>query len=446
MAQRPNVILFIPEDMGFGDLGCHGNPMIQTPHLDRFASESIEFNRFYVSPVCAPTRASLLTGRHNFRTGVADVFPGGCELNPDEITLADRLRDTGYATGLFGKWHLGDGPDERPSGRGFGEVLSFPGIGLHADHYTDPPLLHNDQPVHRDGYCMDIFTDAAIDFIRDHREEPFFICLPSNLLHTPLVAPDDQLARYADIPSNRLSDETRTTYAMASNVDDNFGRLRAALQELGLEDDTLMIVTSDHGPCSGSRPIDRYNAGLHGQKGTVYDHGVRVMCFMRWPNGFDAGVRAHPVAAHIDIMPTVLEACGINPGEQAKPLDGRSLLPLLRDADADWPDRYIPLQWDSGLEPRYNHAWCVVGPKWKLVQPVGMDAENQQHIRDMYTTLCRVQGRGERSIEGEPRHELYDMVNDPGEHHDRAAEHPDIVAEMRAVYDAWFADVTSGQG
>lgn len=441
MTKQPNVILFMPEDMGLGDMHAHGNPIVHTPNLDRFASESVAWDRFYTSPVCAPTRAGWMTGRDAFRTGVTDVFGDACEMATDELTLAEALKSAGYATGLFGKWHLGEAPERQPHRRGFDEFLGCLGVGLGKVGYFDPVLNHNGRDEQRRGYCMDIFTDAAIEFMQRHKEEPFLLCLPSNLLHTPLIAPEDEMARYADTD---LSEETRTLYAMTSNVDANFGRLRTALAELGLEDDTFIIVTSDHGPCSGSKPLDRYNPepGLHGLKGTIYDRGIRVFCYMRWPNGFDAGPSPVPFGAYIDLMPTILDACGVSP-RGGHPMTGRTLMPLLRDRTADWPDRCFVTQWDSGPQPRRGHAFCVINQRWKLAQPCGMDDPRQQHIRDRYRQMCIQQGRGERSIDGPPRHELYDLQHDPGEYHDLAGDHPDVVAQLRAHYDAWFDDATT---
>jgi len=438
MSRRPNVILFLADDLGYGDIGVHGNSVVKTPHIDAFAKESIEWDRFYVSPVCAPTRASMMTGRYNFRTGVTDVFGRGCEMATDEVTVAELLQDAGYATGLFGKWHLGDQAQHSPTQRGFGEVLSFTGCAMRADEYFDPTLLHNDVPEARKGYCLDIFTDAAIAFMNSHRNDPFFIFLPSNLIHTPLVAPDSLVAQYDNLG---LIESTQKTYAMVQNLDDNFGKLRKALNDLGLEDDTLLIATSDNGPCSGSNPVERHMAGLHGLKGTVYENGIRVPCFMRWPNGFSAASVRTQIAAHVDLLPTIADACGVSlpPG---RTLDGTNLMPILRQPDSSRTGRDLMFQWDSGETPRRGHAFCVLNQRWKLVQPCGMDSCGQQHIRDRYAELCQLQDRGDRSIDGPARFELYDLQADPGEHVDLAGKHPEIVNEMRMAYDAWFDEVT----
>lgn len=434
---KPNVILFLTDDQGFGDLGCHGNPQLKTPNLDAFARQAVEFTRFHVSPVCAPTRASLMIGRYNFRAGVCDVFGNGCKMDPKEVTLAQALRAAGYATGMFGKWHLGDDAERNPNARGFDEALTFPGPAMRRDQYFHPELLHNGVKTRIRGYCMDIFADHAIEFVKRNRAKPFFLYLPTNLVHTPLVVADDLAAPYDAVG---LTNSTAKIYGMLRSIDNNFGRLRAALQELGLEDNTLLIFTSDNGPCSGSAPLDRFMAGLHGLKGTVYENGIRVPCFLRWPAGLKSPAKIDRLAAHLDLMPTILEACG-TPAPKGVKFDGASLLPLLRDPAAAWPDRTLFFQWDSGQTPRRRHAYAVLTEQWKLVQPVGMDSANQKHIRDRYAELCALQGRGQRTIEGPPRCELYDVAKDPGETKDVAAAHPDLVAQMKKQYDAWFDDV-----
>jgi arylsulfatase A-like enzyme len=435
---RPNVVLFLADDLGYGDLSCHGNPHLKTPQLDTFARQAVEFTQFHVSPVCAPTRASLMTGRYNFRTGVADVFGQAANMDPKEVTVAQVLRQAGYATGLFGKWHLGEA-STGPKHHGFDESLTFQGAVLRGG-YFDPSLIHNGQPEKRRGYCMDIFTDAAIAFIKQNRDRPFFVYLPANLIHTPLQVPPELAVAYDNLG---LGTNTAKAYGMIRSVDNNFGRLWTALKDLGLEDNTLLIFTSDNGPCSGSKPAEhRFLAGLHGLKGTVYEGGIRVPCFMRWPAGFKSPDKVDRFTAHVDIMPSSLAACGV-PAPAAGKLDGLSLLPLLRDPAADWPDRTLFFQWDSGQVPRRGQAFAVLTEKWKLVQPCGMDLPQQKHIRDTYATLCRLQGRGERSIEGAPRFELYDIAHDPGESRDIAAAHPHVVAKMKQQYDAWFSDVAA---
>jgi arylsulfatase A-like enzyme len=436
--RRPNVVVFLADDLGYGDLACHGNPHVKTPQLDTFAREAVEFTQFHVSPVCSPTRASLLTGRYNFRTGIADVFGQAANMDPKETTVAQVLGEAGYATGLFGKWHLGDARTG-PKHHGFKESLTFQGAAL-GRGYFDPSLIHNGEPETHRGYCMDIFADAAIAFIKQNRNQPFFVYLAANLIHTPLMVPPELAAPYDNLD---IGVSTAKVYGMIRNVDNNFGRLRAALKELGIEDNTLLIFTSDNGPCSGSKPAEnRFLAGLHGLKGTVYEGGIRVPCFMRWPAGFKSPGKVERLTAHVDFMPSVLAARNV-PAPPGVKLDGLTLLPLLRDRSAHWPERTLFFQWDSGQVPRRGQAFAVLTERWKLVQPCGMDLPQQQHIRDTYAKLCALQGRGQRSIEGTPRFELYEIAGDPGETRDVAPAHPQLVEKMKRQYDAWFDDVAA---
>jgi len=434
---RPNVICFLTDDQGFGDLGDHGNPYVRTPNMDAFFSEAVELTRFYVSPVCAPTRASLMTGRYNFRTGVSDVFDKACHMDPAEVTLAEALKAAGYVTGIFGKWHLGDDGPHAPNAQGFDESLVFRRAAMPRKQYFDPELLHNGANQRYTGYCMDVFTDAAIEFIKKHQSEPFFVYLATNLIHTPLAVTDELVAPFE---ARGIEGKTAKIGGLLKSIDNNFGRLGDALKKLGLDDNTLLIFASDNGPCAGSIRPDRYMAGLCGLKGTVYENGIRVPCAMRWPAGFKGMAKVDRLAAHVDIYPTILNACGV-PSPTGVKIDGISLLPLLRKPSAAWPQRTIFFQWDSAPVPRRGHAFTVLTERWKLVQSVGMDSPVQQHIRDRYAELCKAQGRGDRTIEGQPRYELYDLLADPGETKDLAVKHPDIVDRMKKQYDAWFSDV-----
>ena len=433
--QKPNIVLILVDDQGFGDLGYHGNPHVHTPHMDSFARDAVEFTQFYVSPVCSPTRASLMTGRYNFRTGVTDVAMPACEMDPQEVTIAESLRDGGYATGIFGKWHLGDGPEHGPGAQGFDESLVHTGWGM--AKYFDPQLISNGVKKTFKGYCMDIFTNHAIEFIRQNRARPFFVYLAANLIHTPLQVADELSSPFQ---AAGLDGKTALICGMLKSVDDNFGRMRAALKELGLEKNTFFIFLGDNGPCAGSVTTQRFMAGLHGLKGTPYENGIRVPCFMRWQGGFKSPAKIDRIAAHIDIMPTVLAACGV-----ARPnsvtWDGVNLMPLLRNPAMQWPDRTLFFQWDSGPIPRRGHAFAVRNQRYKLVQPTGMDSPNQKHICDRYTELCVAQGRGAHTIEGPPRYELYDISNDAGETKDIAARYAEMVENMKRQYEAWFDDV-----
>ena len=329
-ARRPNVLLIITDDQGFGDLGAHGNPKIKTPHLDAFTRESVWLKNFYVSPVCAPTRASLLTGRYNFRTGVVDTYLGRALMYPDEVTLAEMLAGAGYRTGIFGKWHLGDNAPMRPIDQGFQEALVIKGggIGQASDppggsSYFDPILQHNGRQERYKGYCSDIFAGAAIDFIKSAGERPFFAYLAFNCPHDPLEVSEADLAPYKamdltldsfpklgqTIPPEWASppEKVARVYAMVSNIDTNVGRVLKALagfQACERHDRHLPDRQRASARCGGTPAC---GAG----KASVYDGGIRVPCYLRWPDHFPARLAVDRIAAHIDILPTLLEACSV---------------------------------------------------------------------------------------------------------------------------------------
>src|SRR5262249_33126445 len=315
-ARRPNVLLVITDDQGHGDFGVTGNPVIKTPNLDRLARGSVWLTRFHVSPVCSPTRSSLLTGRYNYRTRVVDTFLGRSMMDPEEITLAERLAAAGYRTGIFGKWHLGDNHPMRPIDQGFQEALVIKGggIGQPSDppggsSYFDPVLQHNGRSETYPGYCSDVFTTAAIDFLVAADRRPFFAYLAFNCPHDPLQAPPAELAQYramslnagdfpqvgAPIPRALMSnpDTIARVYAMVTNIDTNVGRILAALEARGLARDTIVIFLTDNGPAQV-----RFNAGLRGRKGTVYEGGIHVPCFIRWPGHLPGGSVVDRIAAH----------------------------------------------------------------------------------------------------------------------------------------------------
>lgn len=408
----PNVLLIITDDQGYGDLGLHGNQKIQTPNVDRLGRESVQLTRFHVNPVCSPTRASLLTGRYYYRTGVVDTFLGRSLMWPDEVTIAEMFGGAGYRTGLFGKWHLGDNYPMRPQDQGFQEVLvgRGGGLGQPSDEpgtnpnraYFDPVLQHNGRSEKFTGYCTDIFTDATLRFIDENRERPFFAMLATNAPHDPLQVPEKYVKPYL---AAGLPDKVARVYGMISNLDENIGRVLERLQTLGLERNTIVLFMTDNGPQGA-----RYNAGMRGTKGTVYEGGIRVPCFVRW-TGTLAPVQMDRLAAHIDITPTLLDACGV-PAPANVRMDGLSLLPLLRSepkAVAEWPDRTLHFQWHRGDSPEVFRNSAALTQRWKLVN-----------------------GR-----------ELYDLENDPAEKTDVVTKNPQIAAQLHDSHAAWFADVTA---
>jgi arylsulfatase A-like enzyme len=438
---RPNVLIVIADDMGYGDLGVHGNPKIKTPNLDRFASQSVRLKSFYVSPVCAPTRASLLTGRYNFRTGVVDTYLGRALLRSDEVTLAEMLAAAGYRTGIFGKWHLGDNAPLRPIDQGFERslVIKGGGIGQPSDppggsSYSDPILQADGRSQRFKGYCSDIFAQAAIDFMNQPADRPFFAYIAFNCPHEPLEAPETELAIYRSmnlelrtfpqlgkpVPSTfeAPADKVARVYAMITNIDTNVGKVLQELEARGLTDNTIVVFLTDNGPATV-----RYNAGLRGRKGSVFDGGIRVPCYIRWPGRFPAGQVVDAIAAHIDLAPTLLDACGVPPPAGVR-FDGKSLIPLLKGfQNAGWPERTLFFQWHRGDQPEPDRAFAARTQAYKLVRPEPPEGARKK-----------------------PALQLFDMERDPLELHDIASGHPEIVARLHAEYLTWFRDVTSSPG
>jgi len=410
-AERPpNVVLIITDDQGYADLGCHGNPHVKTPHLDALHAESARLNRFYVMPVCSPTRACLMTGRYNYRTGVVDTYIGRSMMHPDEVTLPELLRGAGYRTGIFGKWHLGDNYPLRAMDQGFEEALvhNGGGIGQPSDPpetgYFDPILTHNGARYQAKGYCTDVFTDAAIAFIERHRNEPFFAYLATNAPHSPLIVADE----YADpYRAMGLPEDTAKIYGMITNIDDNIGKLRQTLADLGLAGNTIVIFMTDN----GGTVREGYTAGQRGLKGSVYEGGIRVPCFVHWPARIPGGRDVGGLSAHIDLMPTLLDACGVPlPGD--RPIDGQSLFPALAGTGAVAAGRTVFAQWHRGDVPEPFRNAAVITDRYKLV-------------------------------DGEA---LYDLLEDPGEERDIAAEYPGVAADLRQRYEVWFAAMAASRG
>ncbi len=396
---RPNILLIVTDDQGWGDVGGHGNPYLDTPALDRLRAAGATFERFFVQPVCAPTRAELLTGRYYLRTGVHGVTRGYERMRAGERTLAELLRAHGYVTGCFGKWHNGAQYPHHPNGQGFDEFVGF--CGGHLNNYFDALLEHNGTPVRATGYITDFLTDCAIAFIRQNRDRPFFCYLPYNAPHSPFQVPDAYFKRYRRLG---LGPALATVYGMCSNLDRNIGRLLDVIQTLGIEQRTLVIFISDNGPNTW-----RYNGGMRGRKGSVDEGGVRVPCFMALPGTIRPGTVVRRIAAAIDIMPTVLDFAGIDP-QEAGELDGISLRPLLQGGASKWPSRALFQHW-SGHQ----------------VRP-GPGAVRTDRFRAVYR-------RGQWH--------LYDMTKDPSQTVDLAEQHPEVVARLRELYLKWFADVTA---
>lgn len=409
-AERPpNIVLIVTDDQGFGDLGCHGNDKIKTPNLDRLCSEGVELTQFHVSPVCSPTRASLMTGRYNYRTGVVDTYLGRSMMYPDEVTLAELLKASGYQTGIFGKWHLGDTYPLRPNEQGFHESLVHEGGGLaqpsgpEGNSYFNPILQHNGKSEKYEGYCSDIFTTTAIQFIENNKAQSFFAYLAFNAPHEPLQIEQKYVEPYKAMG---LDDTTAGVYGMVTNLDENVGRLLEKLTTLNLNENTIVVFMTDNGP-----QHNRYNCGMRDRKGSVYEGGIRVPCFIRWQGTLKGGLKVDRLSAHIDILPTLLEICGVSKPSGLS-LDGQSLFPLLSGRRIDWQDRTLFFQWHRGDEPVLYKNCAARSQQYKLVN-----------------------GK-----------ELYDLGVDPGEQNDIAAQNPGVVEKMCKDYESWFRDVSSTRG
>ena len=434
---RPNILLMLTDDQGWGDVGFHGNPDLKTPNLDRLATESTELTQFTACPNCSPTRAGLMTGRYNYRTGVTEVLSGNHMMYADEVTMAEVLQEAGYRTGIFGKWHLGSNYPMRPTDQGFQEALVHKagGIGQAAgppgNKYFDPILEHNDVTKRYEGYCDDIFADATIEFIEEESDQPFFAYLATPLPHFPLVVGDEWADPYREMG---LHEHNALTFGMIAAIDYNVGRVLEALKANGLEKNTIVIFMSDNGPRTRRTKNDmypgRYVAGLRGTKTSVYDNGIRVPFLIRWPGRFEAGKQIDTIAGHIDIFPTLLDACDVSV-PSALNIDGVSLLPLLEGRARNWPERSLYFQWHGGPIPFQYVHFAVRSQKYKLVQgqddPHGfMTPPSESELKSILNGL-----------------ELYDIQKDPSEINDLSKEYPEIVDKMLAAYEDWFEDVTS---
>lgn len=401
-AERPNILLVIADDMGWGDMRSHGNEHIDTPVLDSLAAQSIEANHFYVSPVCAPTRASLLTGRYNLRTHVSAVTRGAEVMRTEETTLAETLRRAGYRTGIFGKWHLGEHYPYSPDAQGFDEVFGF--REGHAYNYFDPVLEHNGKDVQTTGYITDVLTDAALSFISSTSEEPFFAYVPYNAPHAPYQV---EQAYYEKYKKQGFDDRTAIIYGMIENMDENIARLLRKLETSGLKENTIVIFLTDNGPQS-----QRYNGGMKGTKGSVDEGGIRVPFLISWPDQLKGGRKIDEITAHIDIMPTLLEAAGFTTAAIEKmPFDGVSLMPLLKGNEDTWPDRMLFA--NSSFYEGGTTQGSVRTEKWRAVQ-------NREEW------------------------ELYNMIDDPSQEKNVAHLHPEVVKALSTAYANWLSEVTKG--
>jgi arylsulfatase A-like enzyme len=372
-APRPNVVIFLADDAGWGDYGHSGNTQAATPNIDSLAQGGVSLDRFYVCPVCAPTRAEFLTGRYHPRGGVRGVSTGQERLDLDEKTIADAFRAAGYATGAFGKWHNGSQYPYHPVGRGFDEYFGH--TAGHWGEYFDAPLEDSQGRIVRtEGYIVDVCTDRALAFVEQNKDRPFFCYVPFTTPHSPWAVPDKYWQRFRDkpiaqratVPDQEDVDQTRCALAMLENQDWNVGRVLASLDELGLKDNTIVLYFSDNGPNSW-----RWTGGMKGRKGSTDEGGVRSVCYLRWPGRLPAGQTVTQISGAIDLLPTLTALAGI-PRVGDKPLDGRDLSPLLSRQPVKWPDRMIFSTWNKNVSVRTpTHRLDIAGQLFDMLADPG---------------------------------------------------------------------------
>jgi arylsulfatase len=423
--KRPNIVFIITDDQGYGDISAHGNPVLKTPNLDRLHAEGVRFTDFHVSPTCAPTRSALMTGRHEFKNGVTHTILERERLTPKATTLAQVLKGTGYATGIFGKWHLGDEPDRWPSARGFDEMFIHGAGGIGQTYagscgdapgntYFDPAILHNGVFDKTKGYCTDVFFAQAAKWIESvkGKDKPFYCHIATNAPHAPLqVRPEDE-ARYKD---KVKQPNVAKFLGMVANIDDNVGRLLDKLKEWGIEKNTLVVFMNDNGGTAG---VSVHNAGMRGQKGTPWLGGTRASSFWRWPGTLSPS-DCDRLAAHIDFFPTLAELAGAKLSEDVtKQVEGRSLVPLLQNPKADWSDRTLFThvgRWPKGAkvdDHKFDNC-SVRTPRWHLVS----------------------------AGKSKGKWELFDVSADAGEKTDVADKNTDVVKKLDAEYTTWWSSL-----
>ncbi|MDP7253439.1 MAG: arylsulfatase [Planctomycetota bacterium] len=409
---RPNVILVMTDDQGYGDLGCTGNTLIHTPNIDAFHRECTRLTDFHVSPLCTPTRGALMTGHNPLRNGAWATTWGRSMLRKDEVTMANVFSDSGYKTGMFGKWHLGDNYPYRPQDRGFQTVVAHRGGGVGqtpdfwGNDYFDDTYRRNGNPEEFEGYCTDIWFDEALRFIEESGDEPFFCYLATNAPHSPYLVADRYKEPYLD--NDRVPNAA--FYGMITNIDENMGRLIQRLEKLGIAENTILIFMTDNGTSAGWSQGKGYNAGMRGTKGSYYDGGHRVPFFTRWPaGGIAAGEDICELVTHMDLLPTFIDLCGLESPAGVE-FDGQSIAPLLTGESSELPDRTHFVQYRQSTHPPEKWDCAVMTRQWRLV------AGN----------------------------ELYDVKADPGQERNVASDHPEVVEDLRAAHEAWWDEVSPG--
>ncbi len=391
----PNIILILTDDQGWGDLSISGNTNISTPNIDQLATTGVRFDRFYVSPVCSPTRAEILTGRYHVRGGVYSTSAGGERLDLDETLISEVFKEAGYATAAYGKWHNGMQAPYHPNARGFDDYYGF--CSGHWGDYFSPMLEHNGEIVQGEGFIIDDLTNHGLEFMEKHKDNPFFLYLPYNTPHAPMQVPDRWWNKYKDLElklkhrdeENEELDYTRSALAMCENIDWNVGRITEKLKELDIAENTIVIYLSDNGPNGW-----RWNDGMKGKKGSTDEGGVRSPLIMNWPGTLKAGQVVEQIGSAIDLLPTLAELSKIT-HTSSKPLDGKSLAPLLLEENPEWPERYVVSHWRNKTSVRS--------------QQYRLDTDNK----------------------------LFDMVGDPGQHEDISSQEMKVYNKLVRIREQW---------
>ena len=452
---HPNVIVFLTDDQGYGDLGAFGNEHLQTPHLDRLAHEGVRLTQHYSgSPICAPARASFLTGRYSHRSGALSVESnrGLDRIFLRERTNADYFKAAGYATGTIGKWHNGlHDLRYHPNNRGFDEFCGFLNGGM---WYFDWIIEVDGRPRRSDGsYLTDVFTDEAIAFVDRHRHEPFFLYVSYNAPHSPLEAPEEEIRRYLEM--DRFTRAVSTTYAMITRMDTGIGRILDHLEATGLADNTVVLFTSDNGPAlfgEGDDDQRRYNGPFRGAKYDVLEGGIRVPAILRWPDGLPRGEEVHDMVHFTDWLPTLLAACGID-ADHSLPLDGVDQLPVLRgergkvDPQRFWQfNRYDPV--GSCNAAMRDGSWKLYWPRIpEAMQKLPADnPPYQQNFGRPHVLMDVYDPPVERTLSPPGIPELYNIDEDPYESVDLSERYPQRLASMRLALENWFEEVEAERG
>lgn len=400
--KKPNIVLILADDQGWGDLSSSGNTDLETPNIDALAKYGVSFDNFYVQPVCSPTRAELLTGRHFPRTGVYSTSAGGERMDYDETTLAEILKKAGYRTAAYGKWHNGTQPPYHPNAQGFEDFYGF--ASGHWGNYFSPMLEHNGKPVHGNGFLVDDLTEHGLTFVEKNKDKPFFLYLPFNTPHSPMQVPDEYWDRFKDknirmhsgeedVKVAENSDFNKAALAMVENIDYNVGRIMAKLRKLYLEENTIVIYLTDNGPNSF-----RWNGDMRGIKGSTDEGGVRTPFYIQWKDSLPAGKKIPQIASALDILPTLSKLAGVSP-VTAKPIDGKDLTPLLFEENPKWEDRLIYNHWNGKTSVR--------------TQKYRLDAENQ----------------------------FYHIENDRGQKTDISARYPQLKDSLMQAKTDWLSKV-----